>query len=315
MCGSYIVSPRLQRLLPRTVTKCFRSFFESALYFAFATEVAALVILLQRDFADITSDFGAVDAQIAWVVCILAVLPLWYPLFFLREEAMLCHHGTQLIEGEVEPGEMFIMMREEKNTSKREQRQRHWLYSLVVVLFFYPFLTQCVHYFAPSDLRNQAGKSGPENFATVSKVCHGDKNQALSSEETDILKSFGLFGSLIVLFPALVGAFIVFLPTKWHNRLKKIHVESEKIMELNNRSTRPTQLSGWKCFLFLMIPIIAESGLLWGLFRLRKVNRGLAESIGITYEDDQWGFGQIVALFVFLPVFFTMGFGIWNQDD
>ncbi len=51
--------------------------------------------------------------------------------------------------------------------------------------------------------------------------------------------------------------------------------------------------------LFLPILIVPE---IWGVFRMRNVQEALANAMGINYTDNQWTFGQIVAVVIFAPV-------------
>lgn len=52
----------------------------------------------------------------------------------------------------------------------------------------------------------------------------------------------------------------------------------------------------------LCIPAALAAPLLWGLFRLRSIQRQLASSRGHDYDGDDWGFGQVMALVLFLPL-------------
>ncbi|KAL2875112.1 hypothetical protein SGCOL_009684 [Colletotrichum sp. CLE4] len=126
----------------------FDAFFEFAIYFAVAIELAAIVMLVNKDFGISTAGFGANEAQIALAVSVVCILPLLYPIALLPLD--LFHPESE--------------RQAQQNSRKLQQRQRRrrdfslMLFALVCVLFFYPFLSQCIHNWAP--LRVGEGNGG-----------------------------------------------------------------------------------------------------------------------------------------------------------
>jgi len=53
--------------------------------------------------------------------------------------------------------------------------------------------------------------------------------------------------------------------------------------------------------------------LLWGFWRLRGLQRALAKTLGGYYEGDEWGFGQVMAITIFVPIFVEMLF-VWIRE-
>ncbi|KAJ2903123.1 hypothetical protein MKZ38_010387 [Zalerion maritima] len=266
----------LREIFFKAVDGAFVSFFDAAIHFALAIQIASIVLLAQRDFSDTTAGLGAVDTQVSWAVSVICLVPLLYPLFFLQGE----------------PRNDVLDKAKEEKLLKGRGRYRYWLYCLAVCLSFYPFLTQCVHGFAPSTREEAVSDS---DFNTIVEVCYSQDNQRLSGREEDVLKWFETLGWVAVFFPALGGLWAL-TPKSWRHGL---------IQSKYN--------SGRARWLLLVIPWVLEVPLLWGLFRLRSVNKGLAGSIEAVYEDDEWGFGQIVSLVIFAPVIFEFGYTYWES--
>ncbi|KAL2268947.1 hypothetical protein VTJ83DRAFT_3793 [Remersonia thermophila] len=55
-------------------------------------------------------------------------------------------------------------------------------------------------------------------------------------------------------------------------------------------------------FAVLAVPMCLAAPLLWGFWRLRTFQMQLTRATGESYEGDDWGFGQIMAVTVFVPV-------------
>ncbi|KAL1835671.1 hypothetical protein VTJ49DRAFT_6254 [Mycothermus thermophilus] len=55
-------------------------------------------------------------------------------------------------------------------------------------------------------------------------------------------------------------------------------------------------------FAVLAVPMCLAAPLLWGFWRLRTLQMQLTQATGENYEGDDWGFGQVMAVTVFVPV-------------
>lgn len=61
-------------------------------------------------------------------------------------------------------------------------------------------------------------------------------------------------------------------------------------------------------FAVLLLPLGLGVAVLWGIWRLRTLQMQLATGIGENYEGDDWGFGQVMAVTIFVPVLVEIGF-------
>ena len=64
--------------LERIVGAAFHAFFDCAIYFALAVELASVAMVVQKDWELSTRGFGADDARVALINSVVCVLPLLY---------------------------------------------------------------------------------------------------------------------------------------------------------------------------------------------------------------------------------------------
>jgi hypothetical protein len=64
-------------------------------------------------------------------------------------------------------------------------------------------------------------------------------------------------------------------------------------------------------FLVCIVVSIALVVQFWALFRFRQLQRDMIEAAGGDFSDEQWTFGQIVAVAVFVPVLAEVMF-LWK---
>ena len=64
--------------------------------------------------------------------------------------------------------------------------------------------------------------------------------------------------------------------------------------------------------LVVLVPLLTIPQF-WGLVRLRGIQKALANSTTNAYTDNQWTFGQVVAVMIFAPVFTEVGYS-WLQE-
>ncbi|KAK3686141.1 hypothetical protein B0T22DRAFT_538335 [Podospora appendiculata] len=203
------------------------SFFTSAIYFTMSLLVAINYSLARRDFDISAEGFGIVQAKIISTISVLCVLPLLYPLVMgLPGEDDTIHESDRL-----------EVLRAEYN-SKLQARFRLVLSGLVMALFVYPFVSQCIHNWAPTDIGENNGPSGitvvsVAEWDAVTDTCFGEYTPIRDAEDT-IISVFEMLGSLV----------------------------------------------------------------------LRDVERALATTTTSIYIDNDWTFGQVVALVIFAPVLF-----------
>lgn len=119
----------------RAIERGLMAFSDSAVYFAIAVELASIVVLVRKDYGLSTDGFGAIQAQISWAVSVVCMLPLLYPLVLLGW-GKLTHRGPH---------------EKQQHTERRSKSKvRKLLFYLALVMFLYPFVSQCIHNWAPS---------------------------------------------------------------------------------------------------------------------------------------------------------------------
>ncbi|CAG9945041.1 unnamed protein product [Clonostachys rosea f. rosea IK726] len=77
------LDPPLKSIPSQVLLTGLRSFFNAAAFFSIAVQIATISLLVQKDFGIATSDFGAIEAQIAQAVSVVSLLPLLYPALIL----------------------------------------------------------------------------------------------------------------------------------------------------------------------------------------------------------------------------------------
>ncbi|VUC21434.1 unnamed protein product [Clonostachys rosea] len=77
------LDPPLKSIASQVLLTGLRSFFNAAAFFSIAVQIATISLLIQKDFGIGTSDFGAIEAQIAQAVSVVSMLPLLYPALIL----------------------------------------------------------------------------------------------------------------------------------------------------------------------------------------------------------------------------------------
>lgn len=163
------------------------AFFEFVIYFAMSIEVAVIVLLVNKDFGNSTDGFGAADVQVALAVSVLCILPLLHPLSLLKGGAA----GTRPDKsGGVQLG------------ADPRVKLQLLLYSLLMALFLYPFVSQGIHNWAPSRVGEAKGENGEtvvtgEEWAQVKRVCFGPSS-SLRAWEVKLLAATEMAASIMV---------------------------------------------------------------------------------------------------------------------
>lgn len=66
----------------------------------------------------------------------------------------------------------------------------------------------------------------------------------------------------------------------------------------------------------ILIVLVLVFGIsqIWTIVRLRQLQRQLTNSASNSSQDNEWGFGQIVAVLLFMPVFVEFLFRIRDHE-
>jgi len=125
----------------------------------------------------------------------------------------------------------------------------------------------------------------------------------LSTAEQKILSGFGIAGSLLVTIYGLAAVL-------WF-------IGEGLLPDYANYLKRKATSSKWKeplklytiAILLTLVPVLTVPQF-WGVLRLRGIQKALADGTDNAYVDNQWTFGQVVAVMLFAPVATEMGFSL-----
>ena len=265
-----------------------QTYFDCAIYFSIAIEIAATVMLARKDFSVTQDDFGALDTQVVLAISVVCMLSLLHQMATAR-----------------------ISTTEEATPGRK--RPDSFLLLVATLLFFYPFISQCIRNWAPSRIGKGRGEGGTtivtrSEWALVEATCF-PVAQPLSEREQLIISALELLGSLLIM---LTAGWII---------IKAVPISREKeeergLWRLGRRSwyhilDLSEKIWGGETLLsqvtFIALPLMLAVPLLWGIVRLRQAQSQLAETTEASYIGDEWGFGQVVSIVIFAPVFVEVG--------
>ncbi len=295
-------SPRwkwLKTWAKRPLERGFASSFTSAIYFSISILAASNYSLAKKDF-DISADgFGIIETQIAFATTVASILPLLYPIIMGLED----QEGSQ--------SSSTAKAKMEYNSRLRE-KFRLVLMGLVTALFIYPFVSQCIHNWAPTDVGQGNGPDGTTvvnstEWAALVSTCFRDTD-GITDAENNVIIVFELVGSLVSILVALWSFSRLFF-RKLYTQTSRAAIASRMLVFARSTAERVRPSSGARpvfSIVFLLIPFLLSLPLLWGIFRLREVQKALAGATTDLYIDNDWTFGQVVAIVIFAPVLFDM---------
>jgi hypothetical protein len=257
------------------------SFFDSAVYFALAIEIATTTILVAKDYESTITAFGDYESRIATIACTLCLLPLTYPIIILSYPSSPCDKDT-----------------------RDKQAYRKCLFCIAVLASVYPFLSQSVRTWTPTQIGDGRGDGGvtyvdTHDWDIVEKVCIGTV-EYLTERENTIIGAFQMVASLFVI---LFSICILVPPAlrRLSYRYGDDHPIRKPMTAFCSRLSRTCQQSPLK-YILLVVPVCLAAPLLWGFWRIRTLQTQLAMATGREYEGDEWGFGQVMAITIFVPV-------------
>jgi len=297
--------PRWCRSLDEVLCAAFAAFFDCAVFFALAVELASLVMLAQKDLFNVpTNEFGANDVRIATANSVVCLLPLLYPLAVHWTHRVDAGEGHDQEHQEQRP-------RQCNRCAEGDKRDiRLSLFYLLIPLHFVPFLFQCTYNWGPSRIGSSPTADGSviateAEWNAVLRICFGDVRQ-FSNAEMYIIAVFEILGSLIVFAFALwhsVATVVLYLDGRGKTMMGKwIALIKWRLRERNF----------WLTIMLLLTPLGLSVPLRRGIFRLRDIQGKLAERMGSQYTGNEWGFGQIIGLVIFAPVF-TEALWAWRH--
>jgi len=258
-------------------------FYDCAIYFAASIQIACVVVLFRKDYGISANGLGGLTVQITWAVALLSLLPLLYPFVMLS---------------------IFVKRESEKELEEAEtpgprHEFRFYLFSICWVLFLCTFALRMIGDFGPSQVGQGAGPGGStiistNDWDTLNVLCFTGVQQ-LTDNETTVIEAFGTAGSIIL-------SLFILCPFLWTilQSLAPSFVTLAEQKFLAIRNNRVMQSLGPRVVLVL-IPLLTVPEI-WGVFRIRNLQGAFTNTMGIEYTDNQWTFGQVVAVVIFAPV-------------
>lgn len=250
-------------------------YFDCAVFFGISIQIACLIVLVRRDFGISANGLGGFTVQITWAISLLCMLPLLYPMFILRY------------------------------TNKHRKNYRLFLFCGCWLFFFYNFMSQMIGDFGPSQVGSGAGPGGTtiittDEWKNLTSLCLSGV-EYLSTAEQKVLSGFGAAGSITITTYGLLSLLWFITARRFPETAKLIrHKFSSNFLQANRK-----QNTIW--FVIFVVPLLTIPQL-WGVLRLRGIQKGLANATGNVYVDNQWTFGQVVAVMIFIPVFTEVGY-------
>ncbi|KAG9235323.1 hypothetical protein BJ875DRAFT_276889 [Amylocarpus encephaloides] len=262
----------------KVLIESYRTFFNCAVFFAFSIQIACVIVLVRRDFSITANGLGAFTTQITWTIALLSMLPL------------IC----------------AIVSLDKVDTKK--SGYRFFLFCGCWLMFFYTFISHMIGDFSPSQIQKGSisTPTSVESPAAYSKeweilenMCLGVVDQ-LTGQEQNIMSGFGAAGSIVVIGYGLAKLLWLIV--------SGLHSDSGE--KFKNKCSRFTPGKRWDVHLTLgayFVLFYLTIPQFWAVFRLRDIQKALSERTNNAYTDDQWNFGQVVAVMIFAPVFTEVG--------
>ena len=177
-----------------------------------------------------------------------------------------------------------------EESKNRKEQLRFLLFALCWLLFIYPFLSRMMETFGSSAMNKVVSEN---EWNSIETACTAGVD-AVSDRELLAMKVFSAAGSVFVCLMTLVR--IIWLAVQRHHKDSRLVQHARWTI-----SSYRGQLRRLPIMLFIAVPIIAISQL-WTIFRLRSFQQQMAQNAGNYDSDDQWTFGQIAAVTIFVPV-------------
>lgn len=250
-----------KQTLAKSLKEAFTVYADAALFLGLSIQIAALAVLVQKDFGISATGLGGITVQVTWAVSLITMLPLM----------LLVALRSILLE------------------------RPHLRFLIVCVCwapFTYIFISRMIATYGPSQIgTGGAAVISPEDWAMIENICLSGV-RTLNSSESKALDVFGVGGSLFISLIVL-GKFFFCLPSQTPDQ-KEVRRASRLYAMFHNK--RASGLIIFGVFVFGVSQI-------WAIIRLRVFERSMAQTVLTSFVDNQWTFGQVVAVIVFAPVF------------
>lgn len=281
-------------------SRIFDAYHSSATFLALSLQVASIVVLARTDFGITHNGMGDVTVKLTWTVSVLTILPLLYCTFisclgFSAEEAIECCQCQETVE------------RRQTDEVYRRQTLRHYLFLLCWILSLYPFLSRMIETYGPSKIGNEEGDIiSDTDWAIIYNTCHQGVS-AISEADMQAINVSGIISWLLVSLLAIASMIGLGIRRRHPDSKAEAFFIQVSLLPARYREG-PSRITLVELMIMVVAPSLSALQL-WAYFRLQRYQEDLFYENGSSGSDLEWGFGQIVALTVFVPVLVEVWYG------
>jgi len=274
----------------RVIIQTYDTFWNCAIFLTFSIQIATIVALVRVDYGISAVGMGALTKEITWTVSILSLIPLVYAtflptLFTISKEREVVRKPSS----------------EEEVYRSREAKYTHGLRFLFFFvcwfLSIYSFVTSMMNRFG----RSQIGASGSPgviistgNWTNIEDICWKGVS-GLSVAEQTAMDCFSIL-TWISLTLLVLGKII-----KYGLGQQCINSAMIRLFRHVSEEQRTKLFNMLKYGLLAIFPILGI-GLIWTYLRLQQLQFQVTDANESADTDNQWTFGQVVAVTIFAPV-------------
>ncbi|KAF2872294.1 hypothetical protein BDV95DRAFT_605923 [Massariosphaeria phaeospora] len=306
------------RYARRVLASLASKFYDNAVFFTFAVQLASIAALTKVNMGVSAEGMGVLTMKITWAISNLTLLPL-LPMALgtsLYDKDMELQRGmptsfwhprkhTAPAATQRHPSLASERVSDDKTMVGAENRQRFGLLVVCWCLSVWPFVSRMIANYGKS----QIGDS-PEavitdiDWSKIEEACFAGV-VATSPSEDSAMNIWGvvswLFFSVILVYKIIALG------------IKSRHEQQWKWICDHNLALDVETVPGCQLWTLIWISTLVLSvGQLWSFFRLQRLQRDMTRAAGSSYTDEQFTFGQIVSVIVFVPVL-VEGLYLWRN--
>jgi hypothetical protein len=128
---------------------------------------------------------------------------------------------------------------------------------------------------------------------------------ALTATEDSAMNALGmltwLFVSVVLIYKIILLA------------LEEKHERQWNWLKAHNLTLDTSTTGGARLWILICVVVVVQAvSQIWTFFRLQTLQRDMTRAAGGTFADEEWTFGQIVSIIVFVPVL-VEGVHFWRN--
>lgn len=289
-------SHTLRLIMPRIVD----AYHSSAILLALSIQLASIVVLGRTDFGHSAGEMGDVTVKLTWTTSVLTLFPLLYCTFTPRlgyysrnnSDCTCCEQAHD---------------QQAKTEAYRRGNLRLYLFILCWMLSLYPFLSRMIQTYGPSKIGEGGGTViSTSDYTIIWQLCN-EGVIPVTSRETQAINASGIMSWAVISMFAIAA--MVGLGVKRNHPDSRLRRRIDRAFLLpvrdhtGRRRTTPTALVA-----IFVVPILSILQI-WAYFRLQRYQEDMSNSTKSGNSDLEWGFGQIVAVTVFVPILVETWYG------